>query len=351
MTSPLSRRKRHRILGVLAAVLFLGLTPAMSAESKKSAPKSQSNGNANAVASLKKILTACETSGHDAACEKQLWEYADVTKDGVITSAEISRFLRLTSTAENWLQSASDPGQDFILWTLVGPIAGNLILANFDFDGDGKISQRELYLNLGEGQAQHVLGDIAAAGKTLISMAMMTAATTNLPGILGSTGMTMGQASPKKPQTKESTADKPKLKMSVQQPSATLTPAPAPKMARTNHPKPSNRTKTFSANDRKSLVTQIARCWRLPQGLTLDEVQDFSAPLQLSIRRNGKPSAVTFSGDEDRLKQDVSYRAFTDSALKAALDPLCHPFGLPRENYTAWRRLTIAFKPNIARFD
>jgi hypothetical protein len=47
----------------------------------------------------------------------------------------------------------------------------------------------------------------------------------------------------------------------------------------------------------------------------------------------------------------VLCRAFADSALAAALDPIYNLLSLPDEKYAAWRCLTIAFKPTIARFN
>ena len=335
MTPIQSRRtKRRTIYSALIAVIFVWASPAL-AQSSKTMPKGASmNMGGNAASALKKILTSCPESKHDAACEKKLWTFADITGDGVLTSAEISRFMRLTSTAEGWLEAAKDPGQEFIVWTLVGPLVGNLAIANFDFDGDGKISQQEVYLNLGEGQAQQVLGDMTAAGKALISTAILKFSTTTLPGVLGPPGLALSTKTSKSPKS-----SKPKSSKSSPPPS---TPA--------NKVKPKATTAPLTDAERTSLVKQIARCWRLPQDITPDDVQNFTVGLQLSISRNGTPGAVKLT-DARRIKEDARYRAFADSALTAALDPACHPFELPGEKYAAWRSLTVTFKPNIARFD
>lgn len=325
MTPIQSRRtKRRTFYSALIAIVFVWASPAV-AQSSKTMPK-------DAASALQKILTSCTASKHDAACEKKLWTFTDITGDSVLTSAEISRLMRLTSAAEGWLEAAKDPGQEFIVWTLVGPLVGNLAIANFDFDGDGKISQQELHMNLGEGQTQQVLGDITAAGKALISTAMLKFSTSTLPGVLSPPGLALSTKPSKAPKSSK--------------PSKTSPPPSTP----ANKVKPKAMAAPLTAAERTSLVKQIARCWRLPQDVTPDDVQNFTVGLQLSIGRNGTPGAVKLT-DTRRIKEDARYRAFADSALTAALDPACHPFELPGEKYAAWRSLTVTFKPSIARFD
>ncbi len=42
---------------------------------------------------------------------------------------------------------------------------------------------------------------------------------------------------------------------------------------------------------------------------------------------------------------DADFRAAAESALRAVLNPRCHPFALPREKYDSWKTMTLVFDP------
>jgi len=46
-----------------------------------------------------------------------------------------------------------------------------------------------------------------------------------------------------------------------------------------------------------------------------------------------------------RMQASPSYRVAAESALRAVLNPRCHPFKLPREKYERWKRMTLVFDP------
>ncbi len=123
---------------------------------------------ADPARSLGAILEECAET-RNKSCAEKLWRFADVTGDDRLTLAELTRFFRtaaeaLTSPAAGppGTQSASTPappglalddndkayavGSAFI----TGPIAAQLVIANFDYDDDGVISKAELFLDLDE---------------------------------------------------------------------------------------------------------------------------------------------------------------------------------------------------------
>ncbi len=123
---------------------------------------------ADPARSLGAILDEC-ADARNKSCAEKLWRFADVTGDGRLTLAELTRFFRtaaeaLTSpaTGPSGTQSPGTPappglalddndkayavGSAFI----TGPIAAQLVIANFDYDDDGVISKAELFLDLDE---------------------------------------------------------------------------------------------------------------------------------------------------------------------------------------------------------
>lgn len=161
------------LVPVLLAAALLGLVATASAGPARADP----------ARSLGAILEEC-ADARNKSCAEKLWEFADVTGDGRLTLAELTRFFRtaaeaLTSPAAGppGTQSTATPapalpglalddndrayavGSAFI----TGPIAAQLVIANFDYDDDGVISKAELFLDLDEQQFQRLM--IEEAGK------------------------------------------------------------------------------------------------------------------------------------------------------------------------------------------
>ena len=308
----------HSCLSVALAIAILMIPPADAAAPVNSTTSTGAMSSKASAAKLKKLFVHCKKPKTEAACEDGLWRFADATGDNVLTRAEISRFLRLTSVAEGWIQNDGGAGNDFIVWTILGPIAANLILANFDFDGDDRLSRREMYMNFGEGEARQALGEIMESGKTLLAAAMMQALESPLKGVL-----------------------------SPSPPKGALAPQPAPEAKPKARAKPAS---PLTRRERAALTRQIAQCWRTPHGFTNDDMKGFAVALRLTIARDGVVESATIPDPASKSSSDA-YRAFATSARDAALNAACQPVKLPVAKYSAWRRLTIQFKPNIVRFE
>lgn len=114
----------------------------------------------------------------DKTCAAALWSFADVTGDGRLTLAELTRFFRIAAQVmarpeqpQAGAQTPSGPGgamaDDNVAYAvgsafLTGPIAANLVIANFDYDDDGVISKSELFLDLDEEEFRQLMIEEAA---------------------------------------------------------------------------------------------------------------------------------------------------------------------------------------------
>jgi outer membrane biosynthesis protein TonB len=87
---------------------------------------------------------------------------------------------------------------------------------------------------------------------------------------------------------------------------------------------------------------QIERCWNLPAGARGAENMVVSVRVEMNI--DGTPGAAAVI-EQERMGGDPSFRAAAESALRAVLNPRCHPFGLPREKYDNWKTMTLVFDP------
>jgi outer membrane biosynthesis protein TonB len=87
---------------------------------------------------------------------------------------------------------------------------------------------------------------------------------------------------------------------------------------------------------------QIERCWNLPAGARGAENMVVSVRVEMNI--DGTPGAAAVI-EQERMGGDPPFRAAAESALRAVLNPRCHPFGLPREKYESWKTMTLVFDP------
>lgn len=118
--------------------------------------------SAGPVENLEAVLEKCEEGG-ERGCADALWAFIDITADDRLSLAEIARFFRIaTEAAVKKQQKAAaaegttvDPEtakDDRFLAIggafLTGPLASQLVIANYDYDDDGALSKSELYHDL-----------------------------------------------------------------------------------------------------------------------------------------------------------------------------------------------------------
>ena len=87
---------------------------------------------------------------------------------------------------------------------------------------------------------------------------------------------------------------------------------------------------------------QIEKCWNLPAGARGAENMVVSIRVDMNI--DGTPGGATVV-EQERMRGDPFFRAAAESALRAVLNPRCHPFGLPREKFDSWKTMTLVFDP------
>jgi len=87
---------------------------------------------------------------------------------------------------------------------------------------------------------------------------------------------------------------------------------------------------------------QIERCWNLPAGAKDADSLIVSIRVEMNIDGTPRTAVVT---DQSRMRADPFYRSAAESAVRAVLNPRCHPFTLPREKFSRWKTMTLVFNP------
>ena len=87
---------------------------------------------------------------------------------------------------------------------------------------------------------------------------------------------------------------------------------------------------------------QIARCWSLPAGAK--DAENLIIEVAVEMNADGTPRDARIV-DGERMRRDPFFRAAAEGALRAVLNPRCHPFRLPPEKYSHWRSMTLVFNP------
>lgn len=118
----------------------------------------------------------CAEETVTARCEIELWDFADVSSDGDISAAEITRLVRIFAQKHGENQVAGtdmSPGETLLLSAMLAPMGAQLVISNFDYDGDGKLSRREIYHDLEEGSLREFMEEMGTAGKSAFSKALL----------------------------------------------------------------------------------------------------------------------------------------------------------------------------------
>jgi len=65
-------------------------------------------------------------------------------------------------------------------------------------------------------------------------------------------------------------------------------------------------------------------------------------PIVVRVREDGAPTAA-YVKDTARFESDANYRVAANTALRAVMNPRCHPWPLPPGKYETWRIMTFNF--------
>ncbi len=99
------------------------------------------------IEALPSLRAGC-AEGSETGCLEAVWGLGDVSGDGLLSLAELSRILRILTQAAAIAHedgaSTEDLGMATLGTVLTAPLAGHLILASLDYDDDGRLSPEEL---------------------------------------------------------------------------------------------------------------------------------------------------------------------------------------------------------------
>ncbi len=87
---------------------------------------------------------------------------------------------------------------------------------------------------------------------------------------------------------------------------------------------------------------QIERCWSLPA--SAKDADNVVVSIRVQMNADGTPRSAQVDG-AGAASGNPFYRVAAESALRAVLNPRCHPFKLPPDKYERWRTMTLVFNP------
>lgn len=87
---------------------------------------------------------------------------------------------------------------------------------------------------------------------------------------------------------------------------------------------------------------QIERCWNLPAGAK--DAENLVVAIRVEMNSDGRPRSATVENQAE-MRSNPFFRSAAESALRAVLNPRCHPFKLPAEKYERWKSMTLVFNP------
>lgn len=98
----------------------------------------------------------------------------------------------------------------------------------------------------------------------------------------------------------------------------------------------------MSVSEIDAVRRQIEKCWNVPAGAR--DAGDHVVTIRVEMSPDATPrSAIVVN--ETSTHGNAFHRAAAESALRAVLNPRCHPFRLPLEKYERWKTMTLVFNP------
>ena len=102
-----------------------------------------------------------------------------------------------------------------------------------------------------------------------------------------------------------------------------------------------NLAAVVTASEIEAVRAKIGKCWISPGGSKEAPI----VTMVVQMRQDGTPTGAEIN-DRGRYANDVVFRATADRALRAVLNPACHPWPLPPDKYAnGWRYINFNFDP------
>ncbi len=299
---------------IMASALFLGmLLP--------------SGANAVTPADFQRLIADCEAA--KTSCENDLWNLIDVTGDGQLTVAEITRFFRFVFDTADIKAKAG--GKDTLLFSvLLGPLGAKMLIDNFDYDGDTKVARKELYHDGNQAQMQRMLSrlrsafeEVASGAAEMAGAAVMGGGMSQVMKGAGGGGGRMGRTAPRQAAPKSQTTPKRRVKV-------VRAPTPAAKAALV-----------------EALGKQVDGCWQSPPGS--GKAREPVVKVRVTLRRDGhlRGTLQVLSRNTGGQAGADLFLPTGDSALRAVMR--CAPYEMPAPKFASWRVLELSFDPQGVR--
>lgn len=107
-------------------------------------------------------------------------------------------------------------------------------------------------------------------------------------------------------------------------------------------PSAPNLAAVVSASEIEGVRNKIRPCWNFPAGVK--DQDGLIVTLVVQMNQDGTPTHVEIK-DSGRYNRDPTFRAATDAAYRAIMNPRCQPWPLSPEKYNSWRTITFNFDP------
>jgi len=299
---------------------------------------------ADRVDELGDLLVSCEAeTANRSKCERAIWSFADIAKDDKLSRAEIVRFIRLLAEYHDREEAKSDPKKDkFETWVialLLGPVAADVFLANYDYDGDDRVSRIELYADVPEGKFDVLVSRLTDSGQEALSDTARMALMFKGLGVdeKAQEASPDNGSEPDKSPGENSTIEKNKSAQGKEEDFAARI-AKALQSGLSD----SSTAQPLTSVEIAAVREQIASCWNLPAGVK--EIENLSIEVRVSVNSDGSVRKARVL-DQARMLSDPDFRAAAESALQAIHNQRCNPLKLPPEKYEHWKTMTLTFNP------
>ncbi len=92
---------------------------------------------------------------------------------------------------------------------------------------------------------------------------------------------------------------------------------------------------------RRMIIDQVSACWAPPIGAPMAE--DLVVQIRVRLNVDGGVETVNIA-DQTRMNEPY-FKAASEAAMRAILNPDCNPLDLPTDQYEDWKDLKITFNP------